>query len=115
MPLSSSDQQGVSRETRTARNRGAAVRRAANRQRVSGAIVLTATDSAGLRYVLVMVPAKEPGKAYLVTREKKSGQWICGCFRARWQHGCDHLEAVRLLPEAAHEHGGSRSPDREHA
>ena len=37
----------------------AAAKRAANRQRVSGATVLTATDATGLNYMLVMVIAKE--------------------------------------------------------
>ncbi|MGI8422988.1 MAG: hypothetical protein ACR2NO_02530 [Chloroflexota bacterium] len=88
------------RQTKAARNASAAVRRAANRQRVSGAIVLRASDDAGLDYTLVMVPAKEPGKAYLVTREKKTGAWVCGCFQARWRRTCEHLEAVRLLEVA---------------
>ncbi len=74
----------------------AAARRAANRQRVSGATVLTATDDAGLNYMLVMVTTKEPGKAYVLTRDRKTQEWVCGCFQARWKSTCDHLEAIRL-------------------
>ena len=90
----------VQRRTKSTRNTSAVVRRAANRQRVSGTIVLRARDDAGLDYTLVMVPAKEPGKAYLVTREKKTGAWICGCFQARWRRTCEHLDALRLLEVA---------------
>ena len=74
----------------------AAARRAASRQRVSGATVLHASDEHGQNYVLVMVTTKEPGKGYLVARDKKTGAWTCSCFAARWQGLCDHLEAVRL-------------------
>lgn len=96
MPLTTAEHATVTRQTKQARNRAATVRRAANRTRVSGAIVLTASDAAGNAYVLVMCPQKEPGRAYLLTREKKTQAWLCGCFRARWQATCDHLEAIRL-------------------
>ena len=78
-----------------------AARRAANRQRVSGATVLSATDATGLNYMLVMVSAKEPGKAYVLTRDRKTQEWTCGCFQARWKQTCDHLEAIRLRDAAA--------------
>ena len=100
MPLSTTEHAAVQRRTKDARSSGAAVRRAANRQRVSGATVLTATDPAGHTYVLVLCPQKEPGRAYLVVRDKKTGAWICGCFQARWRPPCDHLEAVRLQEAA---------------
>jgi len=99
MPLSTAELQAVQRRTQSARNTAAAVRRAANRQRVSGAIVLRASDDAGLPYTLVMVTTKEPGKAYLVARDKKTQEWVCGCFAARWQGLCDHLEAIRAHDE----------------
>ena len=96
MPLSTAELQAVQRRTKDARSSGAAVRRAANRQRVSGAVVLAASDQAGHSYTLVMVTTKEPGKAYLVTRDKKTQEWVCGCFQARWRQTCAHLEAVKL-------------------
>ncbi len=101
MPLSTTEHQTVQRRTKDARNTGAAVRRAANRQRVSGAVVLAASAQAGNAYTLVMCPQKEPGRAYLMVREKKSGAWVCGCFQARWRQTCAHLEAIRLQDAAA--------------
>ena len=88
----------VLRQTKTARTTGAAVRRAANRQRVAGAVVLAASDQAGNAYTLVLC-TKEPGRAYLLTREKTQ-EWRCSCFRARRQATCDHLEAIKLLEAA---------------
>jgi len=102
MALTSREHQDLSRQTRAARNTGAAVRRASNRQRVSGAVVLHATDSAGAAYVLVLCSAKEPGRAYVLTRDRKTQEWCCGCFSARWQSTCDHLEAM-----SAHEANGA--------
>jgi len=66
---------------------------------VSGAAVLQATDRAGHTYTLVLTQ-KEPGKAYLLVTDKKTQEWRCSCFRARWQGTCDHLEAVRLQDAA---------------
>ncbi len=83
--LTSREHRVTQRQTSSARSSAAAVRRAANRQRVSGAVVLAATDTAGHAYTLVLCPQKEPGRAYLVVRDKKSGAWICGCFQARWR------------------------------
>jgi len=94
MALTSAEHAAIKRETLDRRNSYSHIKRAAP---VS---VLRASDDAGLDYTLVMVPAKEPGKAYLVTREKKTGAWICGCFQARWRRTCAHLEAVRLLEVA---------------
>ncbi len=79
----------------TTNEHDAAARRAANRQRVAGAVVLAATDTTGTAYTMVLC-AKEPGKAYLVARDKKTQAWTCSCFAARWHGLCDHLEAVRL-------------------
>jgi len=101
MPLSPGELATVKRRTQTARNTSAAVRRAANRQRVSGATVLQATDQAGHTYTLVLTQS-EPGRAYLLVLDQKSKEWRCSCFRARWQGVCAHTEAVRLPPEAAH-------------
>ena len=98
--LTSREHQDISRQTRAARTSGAAVRRAANRQRVAGAVVLAASDQAGNAYTLVMVTTKEPGKAYVVTRDKKTQEWVCGCFQARWKQTCAHLEAGRLQQAA---------------
>ena len=86
----------VQRRTKTARNTGAAVRRAANRQRISGATVLTATDEAGHTYTLVLTQT-EPGRAYLLVQDKKTQEWRCSCFRARWQGTCQHLDALRVV------------------
>ena len=61
--LTSQEHQVTQRHTSSARTSAAAVRRAANRQRVSGAVVLAATDTAGHTYVLVLCPQKEPGRA----------------------------------------------------
>ncbi len=80
----------------TSEHAAAAARRAASRQRVAGAVVLAASDQAGNAYTLVMVTTKEPGKAYLVTRDKKTQEWVCRCFQARWRQTCVHLEAVKL-------------------
>ena len=96
MPLSTTEHAAVQRRTKDARSSAAAIRRAANRQRVSGAVVLAATDTAGNVYTMVLCPQKEPGRAYLLTRDRKSGAWVCGCFQARWRHTCDHLEALGL-------------------
>jgi len=101
MPLSAHEHASVKGQMRDARNRAATVRRAANRQRVSGAVVLAATDTAGNAYTLVLCPQKEPGRAYLLTRDRKSGAWVCGCFQARWKSTCDHLEAVGLQEAAS--------------
>ena len=100
MALTTTEHAAVQRRTKDARSSAATIRRAANRQRVSGAVVLQATDQAGNSYTLVMC-TKEPGKAYLLTRDRKSGAWLCGCFRARWRQTCDHLEAIRLQDAAA--------------
>lgn len=72
----------------------AAVRRATNRQRVSGATVLQATDQAGHTYTLVLTQS-EPGRAYLVVQDKKTQEWRCNCFRAQWRGACPHLDALR--------------------
>jgi len=96
MPLSTAEHAAVHRRTKDARSSGAAVRRAANRQRVAGAVVLAASDQAGNVYTLVLCPQKEPGRAYVLTRDKKTGAWVCGCFQARWRQTCAHLEAVKL-------------------
>jgi|GEM_PF-2300413 len=101
MALSPGEQATVKRRTQTARNTSAAVRRAANRQRVSGVTVLQATDQAGHTYTLVLTQS-EPGRAYLLVQDQKTREWRCSCFRARWQGVCAHTEAVRLLPDAAH-------------
>ncbi len=93
MALSTAEHAIVKRRTQTARNTGAAVRRAANRSRVSGTTVLQATDQAGHTYTLVLTQS-EPGRAYLLVQDKKSKEWRCSCFRARWQHTCPHIEAV---------------------
>ncbi len=98
--LTSREHQVTQRQTSSARSSAAAVRRAANRQRVAGAVVLAASDQAGNTYTLVLCPQKEPGRAYLLTRDRKSGAWVCGCFRARWKSTCDHLEAVGLQEAA---------------
>jgi len=100
MPLSATDHAAVQRSTKDARSSAATIRRATNRRRVSGATVLRATDEHGHTYVLVLC-TKEPGKAYLLTRDRKSGAWVCGCFQARWRQTCDHLEAVKLHDAAA--------------
>ena len=60
MPLSTAELQAVQRRTKDARSSAAAVRRAANRQRVGGALVLTATDPAGCQeQVLDRLPRLE--------------------------------------------------------
>ena len=100
MPLSTAEHAAVQRRTQSARNTAAAVRRAANRQRVAGAVVLAASDQAGNAYTMVL-SAKEPGRAYLVTRDRKTQEWTCGCFAARWEGICVHLEAVGLQEAAA--------------
>jgi len=96
MALTGAEHAAVTARPRDARNRAAPVRRAANRRRVARTVVLTATDPAGLTYVLVLCPTKEPGRAYLLARDKKTQEWRCGCFAARWRQTCDHLEAIRL-------------------
>ena len=73
----------------------AAARRAASRQRVAGAVVLSATDTAGTAYTMVL-SAKEPFRAYVLSRDPKSQKWRCSCFSARWEGVCVHLEAVGL-------------------
>ena len=94
MPLSTAEHATVQTRTKAARNTAAAVRRAANRQRVSGATVLTATDQAGHTYTLVLTQS-EPGRAYLLLRDTKTQEWRCSCFRARWQGTCPHLDALQ--------------------
>src|SRR5688500_18337479 len=94
MALSTTEHALVKERTREARSTAAAVRRAANRQRVSGAVVLTATDTAGNTYTLVLIPTKDPARAYVLARDKKTQAWRCARFHARWQQTCEHLEAI---------------------
>ena len=96
MPLPSSAHAAVQAERKAMRNAGAR----ANRIRVAGVKVLQATDAEGRKYTLCLGD-KEPSRAYVLRRDKKTGALVCDGFMAKWKGGCVRIEAAEFSAQAA--------------
>jgi hypothetical protein len=80
MALPAAAHRAIQAERKVMRNAGAR----ANRVRVAGVKVLQATDAEGQSYVLALGD-KQPSRAYVLRRDKKTGALVCDCFMARWK------------------------------
>jgi hypothetical protein len=96
MSLPAATHAAVLAEQKRRRNAGAR----ANRVRVAGVKVLRATDTEGRDYLLALGD-KEPSRAYVLRRDKKTGALVCDCFMNKWQKRCAHVEAAEQAEEAA--------------
>lgn len=94
MSLPAAAHAAVQAETKRARNAAART----NRLRVAAMRILHATDAEGAEYTLAL-GASEPDRAYVLRRNRQTGEWGCTCFTNRWQRRCAHLEAIEAAGE----------------
>lgn len=106
MALPAAEHAQVQRQVMNVRNSAARSRRAANRLRVAGAVVIRGQGDDGRDYVLVL-SSREPERGYLVQKDKKTQAWVCTCFNARWRRTCDHLDAITAAEAKAAEAGAA--------
>lgn len=82
-------------------NLAPAVLDAAKRSRVraAGVTLLRASDPTGRDYLMAL-SEQEPHRGYVLSRDRKTGAWVCPSCVSIWKRGaCAHVEAAQLADE----------------